>query len=83
LETIQKMKTNPDFFKKIDIKNHRTPSNFNRETVGSKLPIVGRWWKKKTLNHEALTERFKERFPTGESLFNCTVEQITEVVGTE
>ena len=81
VEAISRMKANPDYFKKCGTMYPRTPGNFNRETVGSRLPIIGRWRKKKTVNHEALTERFKTRFPTGESLFNCTVEQIAEVCG--
>jgi hypothetical protein len=53
--------------------------NFNRETAGERLPFVGQKWRMKTRNSEALTERFKRRFPTGESLFNCMIEEITEV----
>jgi hypothetical protein len=53
--------------------------NFNRETVGERLPFIGQKWRMKTRNSEALTERFKRRFLTGESLFNCKIEEITEV----
>lgn len=81
MEEIQKMKTNPDCFKKTKGNYPLIPRNFNRNTVGQRLPFIGKRWNKKISNHETLTEKFKKRFDTGESLFDCTVEQITEVCG--